>query len=52
MIDYIKRQWLNHVHWIWVRLEDDAPNDVIHQRLTGLFQSLVFNSVINSIEQK
>ena len=41
MIDFIKRQWLNHIHWVWVRLESDAPNDVIHHQLRNLFGYLV-----------
>ena len=41
MTAFIKRHWLNHVHWIWVRLEDDAPNDYIHHQLTNLFGYLV-----------
>jgi len=28
---------LNHCHWVWVRLLDDAPQDAIHKRLTRIF---------------
>ena len=28
---------LNHVHWIWVRLSEDAPSDPLHRHLTLIF---------------
>ena len=28
---------LNHCHWVWVRLLDDAPQDAIHKCLTRIF---------------
>ncbi len=41
MVAFIKRQWLNHIHWIWIRLEYDAPRDYIHHQLANLFGYLV-----------
>jgi len=45
MSDYIKHHLRNHIHWIWIRLEDDAPNDYIHHQLRNLFGYLVCESL-------
>ena len=34
----------NHLHWIWIRLLEDAPNDPIHKHLTRIFDIGVCDS--------
>ena len=36
---------LNHVHWIWVRLSEDAPRDPLHRHLTLIFDIGVRDTV-------
>ena len=35
---------LNHTHWIWIRLLEDAPQDPIHKHLTRIFDIGVCDS--------
>lgn len=36
---------LNHTHWVWIRLLEDAPKDAIHKRLTWVFHNGVMDSM-------
>ena len=44
LMTFFYEHLLNHTHWVLIRLIEDAPKDVIHNRLTWIFDNGVRDS--------